>query len=97
MALKIFALKDETSGAFLRPMFADHLGDVLRGLAMQAQDPKSFIARFPQDYSLWNLGEFEQESGRWITPAPVHVINIPQLLATKQPAGLERSSENGGA
>lgn len=64
--LKMFAIKDEKVQAFLKPFFVPHVVDATRaivGMLSVSPERRSTVAEFPEDYSLWYLGTFSEQSG----------------------------------
>jgi len=62
--MKLFAVKDMKAKVFLRPHFAAHTADELRSWEVASNDGgDSMISKFPNDYRLFELGEFEITNG----------------------------------
>lgn len=68
--MKITAVRDLKTDHFLRPQFQNSIPDALRGWEMIANDSDSLISRFPADFGLYHLGDFDPQSGK-ITLLPV--------------------------
>lgn len=79
----IIAIKDHKTGGFNDPVFATHAPKVVRELAMHLkQSPQSPYATFPEDYSLWLLGSFIEETGAILPQAdPEHIMNFVDIVA----------------
>jgi len=81
MSIKVFVLKDDKHGTFKTPFFNTHVGDVLRSVEVALRDPKSTISQFPYDYSLWELGNFEESTGLFaLLLTPNHICPVASLL-----------------
>lgn len=80
--LKIFSIYDKASQAYMRPMFMPTKGIALRGFMDAVADPQHEMHKHPRDYTLFELGEFD-ESNASITmlKSPVSVANAHELLA----------------
>lgn len=63
MRLRAYAVRDAKAEAYLRPFFADTRGVAVRSFSDAVNDGSSPFFAHPEDYSLWELGAFDQESG----------------------------------
>lgn len=64
MIVKMFAVYDETAGCFATPFFATNTAMAQRSFAHAVKDPNLDISRSPHDYTLHELGLFDNESGQ---------------------------------
>lgn len=78
--LKIFCLKDDKHGRFLRPFFATHAGEAYRSITMELRKSQSMLSQFPGDFSLWEFGEWSEESGLFSLPGAQHLCNLVALM-----------------
>nr|QJB19951.1 MAG: nonstructural protein [Microvirus sp.] len=66
--MKMFALCDTKAKIFHRPFCDESVAAALRGFEILVNDPKSqMINRFPDDFSLFTIGEFDPQTGT-LTP-----------------------------
>lgn len=65
MRLTIFAIYDSKAAAFLQPFFAPNSDVAQRMVIQAAQDPSSTWALFGADYTLFQLGHFEDADGKF--------------------------------
>lgn len=63
MRQKIVAIKDEALQAFGRPIFVVALGQATRSFGDEVNNEKSELYAHPADFSLWLLGEYDDEKG----------------------------------
>lgn len=63
MKLIIFSVFDSKADAFITPFFSPTVAVGVRSFATAANDPNCQFAVHPGDYSLFELGEFDQEKG----------------------------------
>lgn len=78
--MKLFSVFDSKAEAFNTPMFFQSTGVAIRSFSAAASDEKTDISRFAADYTLFELGEFDEHSGKFtILPAPVSLGNALQL------------------
>lgn len=83
--MKIFGIKDDKHGTYQRIFTATHVGEAIRAAGMALQDGKSVYAQYAEDFSLWEMGDFLEESGQFVTPPPHHVVNFVSLLRREDP------------
>lgn len=66
--LKVLSLFDNAVEAYGRPIFVRHPGEALRSLSDQVNaSDNNDLAKHPQDFSLWLIGEFNEDNGE-LTP-----------------------------
>lgn len=63
MILQAFAIFDSAVGAFMEPFFAQTIEVAIRRFRSTVNHAESDMSRYPNDYSLFHVGSFEQESG----------------------------------
>lgn len=74
MKKKMFSVWDEKAGAFLQPFFALTKDMAMRGFAMALEQAGSEMCRFPGDFTLFELGEFDDSDGSVKSSPPVSVV-----------------------
>lgn len=62
MILKIFAVYDIKSDAYLTPFFFPAVGQAVRAFKDLVADKNTFVGRHPEDYKLVHIGEFDDSS-----------------------------------
>lgn len=86
-----FAVFDVKAAAYGNPMFISNAGLAIRGFSDACHDPATAMAKHPGDYSLFEIGSYDPNSGilKAVSP-PVHVASAASMLALKeQPVGPE--------
>lgn len=66
MKLKLFVVFDSKTGSYGVPFFRDFTANALREwseVATNKAEKNNQIAKFPADFTLFEIGEFEQISG----------------------------------
>lgn len=78
--MKIFAIRDRLLNYFQRPVMADQAPDVVAAVAAAINngDQNDFCKK-PEDFEIWQVGEFDQESGA-IIPKLTIVTNCLSLI-----------------
>lgn len=62
--LLVFAVLDSVAKMFLQPFYARTTEEAMRRFRATVNDPRSEgIAQFPEDYHLYQIGTFDQETG----------------------------------
>lgn len=70
--LKIFGVKDTMAEAYMNPFYARSTGEAIRSFADETNKPDSPFNRHPNDYNLFELGEFDQVTGEMKILAAPH-------------------------
>lgn len=74
MKLKVFSVYDEKACAFSSPFNMAHKGQAMRAFQDLIQDGKSMVSKHPGDFKLYELGEFDDNSGKYVNQAqPVYI------------------------
>ena len=63
MTQKVFTVYDSKAEAYLRPFFTPTKGLALRSFADAANDPREPVGKYPGDYTLFELGEYDDATG----------------------------------
>jgi len=80
MKLKIFALRDQKIDQFMTPMAMQTPGQIVRMLQDEmTKDTTHILAQHGEDFELFELGEFDTDSGQLTGHAPKSVILISDL------------------
>ena len=64
MKQKIFPVYDSKAGAFASPFFMPTLGMATRAFSDECNNPTSSLNKHSEDYTLFELGEFDDASGK---------------------------------
>lgn len=70
MKLFAFALLDTKTGAFSTPFFYNHRGLAFRTVIDVAADPNTHVGRHPADFALYQVGEFDDQTGLLVSQHP---------------------------
>lgn len=63
MLLKMFSVYDAKVSSYLQPFFLPATGHALRAFESTVNDPKSNLYRYPADYTLMEIGTFNESTG----------------------------------
>lgn len=67
MILKCFVVKDMKAQLFLQPNFQRSVAEAMRSWEVVANEGESAISKFPHDFRLFCIGEFDDVKGE-LTP-----------------------------
>jgi len=74
MIHQIFSIYDAKANAFNSPVFLPNQAIAERSFKIAANDPTSFIGQCPTDYTLFCLGEWNDETSTFtLNPSPVSI------------------------
>lgn len=65
MIHKIFAVYDSKVEAYLSPFFMNATGQAIRGFVDAASGADSQIAKHPEDFTLFELGEYDDSNAQF--------------------------------
>lgn len=85
MTLKAYSIYDCKSYIWHSPFFMTNDGAALRACTDLANDTGTMIGRHPADYTLWCVGEFNDQDGLMAAQRPaLHVVDLVTLVNLKQ-------------
>lgn len=71
MKLRIFSIFDSKLDAFAAPFFMSTIGQATRAFTDEASNPQSSLSKHPEDYTLFELGEFDDQNAAFtLHPSP---------------------------
>lgn len=92
MRYKMFTIYDSKVEAFCPPFFHAHNGDALREFEEMANDPKSKICNYAQDYSLFEIGSFDNSnSSITMLTSPISLALAVEVKRADRTGGLLQS------
>ena len=87
MIHKIYSVYDAKSEAYLPPFYMQTRGQAVRAISDCANDKDHNFGRHPKDYTLFEMGEFDDTHGSFdLQLSPEPIANCVELvLPTDQP------------
>ncbi len=83
MILKIFSIRDAKAEVYNTPFYQKTHGEAERNFRTLVTDEKSTISQYPDDFDLYYLGEYNDNSGLTESlQTPQHML---KASAVKQP------------
>lgn len=92
MLLKIFSLLDTKVQTFAAPFTMAHVGYAIRACAELGQDLNTTVGRHPADFMLFELGEFNDQTGSCM-PHAVPINHGPVLAFLPKPPSTPLEAE----
>lgn len=83
----MFAPFDSKLKVWMNPMFFMHSGQAERTWQEIANDPQSLVCKHPEDFTLFQVGEFNDETGE-ISSIHPPVQLMAAVAAKKKPDGV---------
>lgn len=81
MILRVFAIYDSKAEAFLQPFFMRQKGEAIRAFSDSVNDVKSNFNKYPEDFTLFEFGVFNDDSGVFeMLPTGVSVIKAIEVI-----------------
>jgi len=75
MQLKMYSIRDSKAECFNQPWFAKTHGEAERNFAQLSRDQKSMVSQFPEDYDLYYVGDYDDNTGKMIPlDSPKHIM-----------------------
>lgn len=60
--MKMFTVKDIKGDIYMQPFFVRTTALAIREIEQATNNPESIFNKYPEDYSLYEIGEFDQET-----------------------------------
>lgn len=62
--MKLYTVRDSKVGAYLAPFQAENNLTAVRYIQNVAMNPEAMLSKFPSDFELFLVGEFDDQTGR---------------------------------
>lgn len=80
MKLLVFSVRDLKASAYMQPFFMQKIGQAMRAFGDTVQDGKSVLGKHPEDFELFKIGEFDDESGELKTMKPEYIARAGDFV-----------------
>lgn len=84
MISNVFAVFDTKVGAFMQPFFSNNQQTAMRAFTDAAMDPSTTLSKHPEDYHLYHLGSFNDETGELSSIRPVSLCTAAGVIIKEQ-------------
>jgi hypothetical protein len=73
--LQVYSIRDAKGEVYNTPFFQKTHGEAERNFRELVSDPKSMVSKYPEDFDLYHLGTYDDQSGL-IKPldTPLHIL-----------------------
>lgn len=86
MQLKIYSIRDSKGEIYNPPFFNKTHGEAERNFRDLANDKQTTVGRHPEDYDLYYIGEYDDQTGKvQANDTPHHIVKAVNLV---KPEGL---------
>jgi len=93
--MKVFAIFDIKANAYLQPFFLPTNGMAIRSFETACNDKSTQFSRHPMDYTLFELGEFDEVTGRLSAlQVPIPLGSAKEFVKPDTQMGLFRSPDD---
>lgn len=81
MQLKIYSIRDSKGSVYNQPFFKRTHGEAERDFTELTKDEKSFVNKYPDDYDLYYVGDFDDQEGIITSlQTPQHIIKAVNCI-----------------
>lgn len=85
MKTQLFCVYDSKAAFYGRPFHAINHDVALRTARDLANDPRGEVNKHPEDYSLFHIGEFDDQTGKVSMNEPIlHIVNFHELVNSNE-------------
>jgi len=79
--LKVYAVFDVKAASYGSPMFLASNGIALRTFGEVCLNPESPLHKYPEDFSLYEIGSYDPASGELKTIQPKHLASAAAVIS----------------
>lgn len=80
MLVQVYSIRDRKAESFMQPFFSLADGMAARSFSDMVNDPGQMVARHPEDFDLYAIGQFDDTDGRLVgTQTPRFVVAAATL------------------
>jgi len=72
--MKIFSVHDMKAEAYLPPIFVKSTGEAMRIFETTCKDTNTNFNKYPHDYTLVELGEWDEQSATFLTSEKPRIL-----------------------
>lgn len=95
--MKVFSVFDSKAASFGTPIFVPNRGLAVRSFSDVCADSGSAIAKHHGDYALYEIGEYDPNSGLLKpTDPPMHVVSASSVMELVSPVAVDSLVARGG-
>lgn len=80
----MYTVYDAAAQAYGPPFFSRTHGEAIRSFESACADPQRDFFKHATDYSMWHIGQFDDQTGA-IIPAPLNCLSKAHEVVARQP------------
>lgn len=80
--LKCFSVFDTKSKAFSKPVYCITRGVVIRSITEELKNADSDYAKYPSDFTLFEVGEWDDSTGMFTSKTPESLGSLVEFMNT---------------
>lgn len=89
MLMNAYVIRDKKVEVFHKPFFLpvsnNPHGEAERGFHTAVSDPQTNMAKYPEDYSLWYIGQYDDNQGMMIPlKEPEHLMSAIHCVTAQE-------------
>lgn len=84
MKTKAYSIFDSKVGSYCSPFFLRSKGEAIRVFTDLANDSKQNISKYPEDFVLFEIGDYDEETGLMIPYKSVMSVGCALEFKSKQ-------------
>lgn len=84
MIVKVYAIRDLKGEMFTQPLFQLNAGTALRSFSDMVKGADSKIAAHPEDYALYEIGEYDDISGALKALTTIKMLGVGSDYSVKE-------------
>lgn len=70
MKIIVMSIRDRAIDSFSRPVYVQAIGQAVRSFQDEINNPQSEMSKHPEDYDLYHVGAFDDETGKFYNVEP---------------------------
>jgi len=83
---QVFAIFDKKALAYMAPFFQPNELVAMRNVGSAVADEESLLGKYPEDYDLYQVGTWDDQSGALVAVGPKFLINCASMKRIQQEA-----------
>lgn len=84
MILNAYSIRDIKAAIYHNPFYKSTDGEAIRDFTSACSDEKTNLGKYPEDFSLYNVGAYDDNTGEFILTDKKHLIDAANLKKGKK-------------
>lgn len=91
--LIMFSVYDGKAQCFSRPFFEKNVAGAMRSWEEACKEPSSPFCKYPSDFVLYQIGEFDEDTGKFEDFQPVRMLSAALDFSSSSKSELKSVSQ----